>query len=187
MIFWSTHVLAVGFLVLEVFLLIAKRGRNAVATGDQGTLPLVWILISGGCLVGFLLAPRVFVFRWPESLAIVLLANMLLLAGIILRIWAIVHLGKLFTVDVGIQQGHRVVQDGPYRFVRHPSYSGSMIALTGMACLTFNWLGFLVIIVSSLTAYSIRISAEEKMLLQNLGEDYRRYAARTKRLIPGIY
>jgi protein-S-isoprenylcysteine O-methyltransferase len=187
MIFWSTHVLAVGFLVLEVFLLIAKRGRNAVATGDQGTLPLVWILISGGCLVGFLLAPRVFVFRWPESLAIVLLADMLLLAGIILRIWAIVHLGKLFTVDVGIQQGHRVVQDGPYRFVRHPSYSGSMIALIGMACLTFNWLGFLVIIVSSLTAYSIRISAEEKMLLQNLGEDYRRYAARTKRLIPGIY
>ena len=187
MIFWSTHVLAVGFLVLEVFLLIAKRGRNAVATGDQGTLPLVWILISGGCLVGFLLAPRVFVFRWPESLAIVLLADMLLLAGIILRIWAIVHLGKLFTVDVGIQQGHRVVQDGPYRFVRHPSYSGSMIALIGMACLTFNWLGFLGIIVSSLTAYSIRISAEEKMLLQNLGEDYRRYAARTKRLIPGIY
>jgi protein-S-isoprenylcysteine O-methyltransferase Ste14 len=187
MIFWSTHVLAVGFLVLEIFLLIAKRGRNAVATGDQGTLPLVWILISGGCLVGFLLAPRVFVFRWPESLAIVLLADMLLLAGIILRIWAIVHLGKLFTVDVGIQQGHRVVQDGPYRFVRHPSYSGSMIALIGMACLTFNWLGFLVIIVSSLTAYSIRISAEEKMLLQNLGEDYRRYAARTKRLIPGIY
>ena len=187
MIFWSTHVLAVGFLVLEIFLLIAKRGRNAVATGDQGTLPLVWILISGGCLAGFLLAPRVFVFRWPESLAIVLLADMLLLAGIVLRIWAIVHLGKLFTVDVGIQQGHRVVQDGPYRFVRHPSYSGSMIALIGMACLTFNWLGFLVIIVSSLTAYSIRISAEEKMLLQNLGEDYRRYAARTKRLIPGIY
>ena len=187
MIFWSTYVLAVGFLVLEIFLLIAKRGRNAVATGDQGTLPIVWILISGGCLVGFLLAPRVFVFRWPESLAIVLLADMLLLAGIILRIWAIVHLGKLFTVDVGIQQGHRVVQDGPYRFVRHPSYSGSMIALIGMACLTFNWLGFLVIIVSSLTAYSIRISAEEKMLLQNLGEDYRRYAARTKRLIPGIY
>jgi protein-S-isoprenylcysteine O-methyltransferase len=187
MIFWATHLLAIGFLVLEIFLLIVKRGRNAVATGDQGTLRLVWILISGGCLAGFLLAPKVSVFRWPESLAIVLLADVLLLAGIILRIWAIVHLGKFFTVDVGIQQGHRVVQDGPYRFVRHPSYSGSMIALTGMACLTFNWLGFLVIIVSSLTAYCIRISAEEKMLFLNLGEDYRRYAARTKRLIPGVY
>jgi hypothetical protein len=88
MIFWITHILAVGFLALEVFLLVMKRGRNAVATGDQGTLQLVWILIGGGCLVGFLVAPKVSVFRWPESLAIVLLADVLLLAGIILRIWA---------------------------------------------------------------------------------------------------
>jgi protein-S-isoprenylcysteine O-methyltransferase Ste14 len=187
MIAWATHLLPWGFLALEIFLLVAKRGRNAVLTGDQGTLRLVWILIGGGCLVGFLLAPKVSFFRWPENLAIVLLADGLLLAGLMLRIWAVAHLGKLFTVDVGIQQGHRVVQDGPYRFVRHPSYSGSMLALTGMACLTFNWLGFLVILVCSLAAYSIRISAEEKMLLLNLGEDYRRYAERTKRLIPGIF
>jgi hypothetical protein len=72
MIFWATHLLAFGFLALEIFLLIAKRGRNPVTTGDQGTLRLVWILIVGGCLVGFLLAPKVSVFRWPESLAIVL-------------------------------------------------------------------------------------------------------------------
>jgi protein-S-isoprenylcysteine O-methyltransferase Ste14 len=187
MIFWTTHILACGLVALEIFLLVVKRGRRTVTTGDRGTLRLLWILIGGGCLVGFLLAPKVSVFRWPESLAIVLLADALLLTGIILRIWAIVHLGKFFSVDVGIQQGHRVVQDGPYRFVRHPSYSASMIALTGMACLTFNWLGFLVILVSSLTAYSIRISAEEKILSLKLGEDYRRYAERTKRLIPGIY
>jgi protein-S-isoprenylcysteine O-methyltransferase len=187
MIVWATHILTCGFLALEIFLLVVKRGRNAVTTGDRGTLRLVWILIGGSCLVGFLLAPKVSFFRWPDSLVIVLLADALLLAGIMLRIWAVVHLGKLFTVDVGIQQGHRVVEDGPYRFVRHPSYAGSLIALTGMACLTFNWLGFLVILVCSLAAYSIRISAEEKMLFLSLGEDYHRYAERTKRLIPGIF
>jgi len=187
MIVWATHILAYGFLALEIFLLVVKRGRNAVTAGDQGTLRLVWILIVGGCLVGFLLAPKVSFFRWPENLAIVLLADVLLLAGIVLRIWAIVHLGKFFTVDVGIQQGHHVVQDGPYRFVRHPSYLGSMLALTGLACLTFNWLGFLIILVCSLVAYSLRISVEEKVLFENLGEDYRRYAERTKRLIPGIF
>jgi protein-S-isoprenylcysteine O-methyltransferase Ste14 len=138
-------------------------------------------------LAGFLLTPKISFFGWPENLAIVLLADGLLLAGIMLRIWAVVHLGKFFTVNVGIQPGHRVIEDGPYRFVRHPSYSGSLIALTGMACLTFNWLGFLVILGSSLAAYTIRISAEEKMLFLSLGEDYRRYAKRTKRLIPGIY
>jgi protein-S-isoprenylcysteine O-methyltransferase Ste14 len=112
---------------------------------------------------------------------------MLLTVGIVLRIWAIVHLGRFFTVDVTIQEGQRVVQDGPYRFVRHPSYSGSMIALLGLACLTFNWLGFFVIMVCSFIAFARRISVEEKVLLQNLGEEYRRYVGRTKKLIPGIY
>jgi protein-S-isoprenylcysteine O-methyltransferase len=187
MISWVTHILAYGYLALEIYLLAAKRGRDAVTSGDQGTLRLVWMLICGGCLVGFLLAPKLSFFRWPETLLIVLLADVLLVAGIALRVWAIVHLGKFFTVDVGIQQGHCVVQGGPYRFVRHPSYSGSMLALTGIACLTFNWLGFLAIIVCSLAAYSLRIAVEEKVLFQNLGEDYRRYAERTKRLIPGIF
>jgi protein-S-isoprenylcysteine O-methyltransferase Ste14 len=90
-------------------------------------------------------------------------------------------------VDVGIQSEQRVVQDGPYRFVRHPSYSASLIALTGVACLTFNWLGFIAIVAGCLAAYSIRISVEEKVLISNLGDDYRQYAARTKRLIPWIF
>jgi protein-S-isoprenylcysteine O-methyltransferase Ste14 len=68
--------------------------------------------------------------------------------------------------------------------VRHPSYSGSII---GVACLTFNWLGFVVIIACLLVAYALRISVEEKVLFQSLGGEYRRYAERTKRLIPGIF
>jgi protein-S-isoprenylcysteine O-methyltransferase Ste14 len=80
-----------------------------------------------------------------------------------------------------------VIQDGPYRVVRHPSYSGSIIAIIGVACLTFNWLGFVVIIACLLVAYALRISVEEKVLFQSLGGEYRRYAERTKRLIPGIF
>ena len=131
-----------------------------------GTLRLVWILISCGCLVGFLLAPKVSFLRWPDSLAIILLADLLLMAGIVLRIWSIVHLGRFFTVNVAIQEGQRVIQDGPYRFVRHPSYSGSLLSIVGLACLTFNWLGFAVIIVCSLAAYALRISVEEKALFR---------------------
>jgi len=79
-----------GILALEIFLLAVKRGRDAVTPGDQGTLRSVWMLICGGCLVGFLLAPKLSFLRWPETLAIVLLADVLLLAGIALRVWAIV-------------------------------------------------------------------------------------------------
>ena len=66
----------------------------------------------------------------------------------------------------------------------HPT-PGRILALVGLACLTFNWLGFVVIIACSLAAYALRISVEEKALFQSLGEEYRRYAHRTKRLIPG--
>ena len=187
MIFWITHILAFGFLLVELYLLVIRRSRDSQHSSDRGTLRLVWILIGCGCLVGFLLAPKVTFLCWPHSLATVLLADLLLLAGIALRIWSIVHLGKFFTVDVAIQEGQRIVQDGPYRFVRHPSYSGSMLALVGLACLTFNWLGFVVVFTCSLVAYALRISVEEKVLFQSLGEEYRRYAERTKRLIPGIF
>jgi protein-S-isoprenylcysteine O-methyltransferase len=187
MIFWITQFLAFGFLLVEIYLLAAKRCRDAKQQSDRGSLWLIWLLITGGCLIGFWLAPQVTLLGWPDSLGVVLLADLLLVLGIGLRIWAIVHLGRFFTVNVAIQEGQRVVQDGPYRFVRHPSYSGSMLALVGLGCLTFNWLGFVVIIASSLAAYTLRISVEEKVLLRNLGEEYRRYAQRTKRLIPGIF
>jgi protein-S-isoprenylcysteine O-methyltransferase Ste14 len=187
MIFWITHILAFGFLLLEIYLLAFRRCRDPKQPSDRGTLRLVWILIGGGFLVGFLLAPKVSFLNWPDSLAIVLLADLLMIVGMVLRIWSIVHLGKFFTVNVAIQEGHRVIQDGPYRVVRHPSYSGSIIAIIGVACLTFNWLGFVVIIACSLVAYALRISVEEKVLFQSLGEEYRRYAERTKRLIPGIF
>jgi protein-S-isoprenylcysteine O-methyltransferase len=187
MIFWITHFLALGFLLVEIYLLALRRSGDPKQQSDRGTLRVVWILIASGCLIGFWLAPNVSFLNWPDSLAIVLLGDLLLIGGIALRIWAIVHLGKFFTVDVAIQEGQRVIQDGPYRFVRHPSYAGSMLALVGLACLTFNWLGFAIIIVFSFVAYTLRISVEEKVLFQSLGEAYRQYAERTKRLVPGIY
>ena len=182
-----TLILAFGYLAFEIYLLAARRGGAAITSHDRGTLSWAWMLILGSCLFGFLGAPIFSFLRWRLQLWIVIAADLLILAGFALRLWAILHLGKLFTVDVGIQKEHRVVQDGPYRLVRHPSYSGAMIAMTGVACLTFNWLGFIVIVGGCLAAYMIRISVEERVLMSNFGDDYRRYAARTKRLIPWIF
>ncbi|MEY2604079.1 MAG: hypothetical protein QOH31_1870 [Verrucomicrobiota bacterium] len=182
-----TLILAFGYLAFEIYLLAARRGRGAITSDDRGTLSWAWMLILGSCLFGFLVAGRLPFLQWPRVLWIVAVADLLILAGFSIRLWAIRHLGEFFTVDVGVQRDHRVVQDGPYRFVRHPSYSGGLIAMTGIACLTFNWLGFIVIVGCCLAAYMIRISVEENVLMNSLGDDYRRYAARTKRLIPWIF
>lgn len=187
MLYWITNILAFGYFGLEFFLLVGRRGTQAAKPADRGTLQAVWILIVGSCFAGFFLARRVTFLNWPDKLGIVYLADVLLVAGIALRIWAIRHLGKFFTVDVGIQPNHRVVQDGPYRFVRHPSYSGSLLALVGIGCLTFNWLGLFLIVGCTTLAYALRIPVEEKVLLKQFGAEYAQYAARTKRLIPGIY
>jgi protein-S-isoprenylcysteine O-methyltransferase len=182
-----TLILAFGYLAFEIYLLAARRGGAAITSHDRGTLSRIWLLIAGSCLFGFLVAGRLPFLRWPRALWIVAVADLLILAGFFLRLWAIRHLGEFFTVDIGLQKEHRVVQDGPYRFVRHPSYSAGMIAMIGVACLTFNWLGFIVIVGGCLAAYLIRISVEENVLMNNLGDDYRQYAARTKRLIPWIW
>jgi protein-S-isoprenylcysteine O-methyltransferase Ste14 len=182
-----TLILAFGYLAFEIYLLATRRGRGPMTRDDRGTLVRVWVLILGSCLFGFLVA-RLFSFlQWPQRLWIAVVADLLIVAGVVLRLRAIRHLGKFFTVGVAIQSEQRVVQDGPYRLVRHPSYSASLIAMTGVACLTFNWLGFIAIVAGCLAAYSIRISVEEKVLISNLGDDYRQYAARTKRLIPWIF
>lgn len=189
--FHWTDILGLGYLGFELFILATRRGKvkgKSAKSADRGTIYAAWALILGSCGIGFFLARHITALNWPpHSPVIIGIAVLLELGGIALRIWAIRHLGRFFTVAVGIQHGHHVIQDGPYRFVRHPSYSGSLLALIGVGCLTFNWLGFILIAICTLWAYAIRIPVEEKAMLAEFGSEYEQYVARTKRMIPGIY
>ncbi|MCZ0997394.1 isoprenylcysteine carboxylmethyltransferase family protein [Streptomyces mirabilis] len=108
-------------------------------------------------------------------------------AGIALRVWAIITLGRFFRGTVHIQQGHEVVSSGPYRWMRHPSYSGMLLAGLALALPLDNAAAWLVFTACALTAVAYRVRVEERMLLNVLGEEYRSYAARTHRLIPGVW
>ncbi|MBV8097884.1 MAG: isoprenylcysteine carboxylmethyltransferase family protein [Verrucomicrobia bacterium] len=188
--FHWTDILGLAYLGFELFVLATRRGKvKAKAKSvDRGTIRAAWALILGSCIVGFFLSRHITVLNWPPHSAVIIgVAVLLLVGGVALRVWAIRRLGIFFTVAVGIQHGHRVIQDGPYRFVRHPSYTGSLIALTGVGFLTFNWLGLILIVSCTLLAYALRISVEEKALLAEFGSEYQEYAARTKRLIPAVY
>jgi len=77
---------------------------------------------------------------------------------------------------VVIQDGHHVVDSGPYRFVRHPSYSGGLLALAGVGVALGNWLSILAGAGEPLLAILIRVAVEEARLGRALGEDYRSYA-----------
>ena len=108
---------------------------------------------------------------------------LLALAGIALRQYAIASLGRYFTVRVMTRPDQTVVERGPYRFVRHPSYSGSLLTVLGVLLCSTNWLA-LACFVLALPGFLYRIRVEERVLLDALGEPYRAYMGRTKRLVP---
>jgi protein-S-isoprenylcysteine O-methyltransferase len=98
-----------------------------------------------------------------------------------------VHLGRFFTVNVAIATNHRLIDTGPYRFVRHPSYTGALMAFLGLALCLANWASLVVMVVPVFLVFLWRMHVEEGALLQALGNQYRNYMNRTKRLIPAVY
>jgi protein-S-isoprenylcysteine O-methyltransferase len=107
--------------------------------------------------------------------------------GLAIRWWAIVTLGRFFTVDVTIEKDHELVKRGPFKYVRHPSYTGVLLAFVGWALTLRNWAAILVVLVPIFIAFVRRMSVEEEALRGALGENYAAYMRRTKRLIPGVY
>ncbi|OLE67979.1 hypothetical protein AUF78_18195 [archaeon 13_1_20CM_2_51_12] len=108
----------------------------------------------------------------------------LMLAGVLVRQWAIAVLGRFFSLTVRVAEDHLVVEKGPYRLVRHPSYTGVLITFVGLALAVQSWGALLVLLVVFSLSYGYRMRVEEKALLSALGQAYASYMKRTKRLIP---
>ena len=110
----------------------------------------------------------------------------LLAAGLLLRSYAILTLKNYFTVDLAIQQGHRLIRHGPYRILRHPSYSGALLCFSGLALSIGYWGTTLIVLVPVISAYSLRITKEEHILRKAFGDVYQEYCRHTYRLVPWI-
>ena len=105
------------------------------------------------------------------------------LAGIALRWYAVITLGRFFTTRVRTSPGQHVITSGPYKFVRHPSYTGMLLTVLGiLLCLT-NWLSLACFLIA-LPGFAYRIRVEERALANALGDPYRDYMRRTRRLVP---
>jgi len=115
------------------------------------------------------------------------LAMLLFVAGISLRMTAINQLKQLFNTHVTIQQGHLLITDGPYRWVRHPAYSGLLLALFATGLAMGDFIALLMMSVPNLLAFNYRITLEEKLLIQEFSTDYLAYSQRTKKLVPWLY
>lgn len=111
----------------------------------------------------------------------------LLVAGIAIRWTAIYALGKYFTSTVVIKEDHRLIRTGLYKHLRHPAYTGALIAHLGLGLSFSNWFSLALSVVPYLVAAIYRMHVEEQALTEAFGDEYRDYARATKRLIPKLY
>ncbi len=159
------------------------RGRSG-RLAERWSLAIVLLTVIGGFVAGIKLAQghtgEITTGAWPLfAIGLVLMG-----AGIAIRWWAIIVLGRFFTPDVRVQSDQTVIERGPYRWVRHPSYSGLIICFVGLGLALSNWLSLAALIVVPIAGLAVRINAEERALLASLGEPYRQFCASRPRLFP---
>lgn len=181
------YIVWIAWALSEILLAILLRsGKKDKKGHDKGTLALLWIMIILAIFSGNFIAIN---FKFPiGSTSLPLYIGLIfIIFGMILRFYAIWLLGRLFTVNVTIREGHSIKKDGIYRIVRHPSYLGSLISFAGFGLSLNNWLSLLAIVSLVTTAFIYRIKIEEKLLIAQFGEDYLDYKKESYYLIPWVY
>ncbi len=164
-----------------------QRGDRPDDRGSSQWFELVfplgwWIGFSAAWIPG--VVSRDASFGSPPLFAV---GAIVLVGGLLLRWCSIATLGRLFTVNVAIRDGHRLIDSGPYHYLRHPSYTAILLVQLGTGLCLGNLVSLIVLVVPVVIALGYRMRVEEEVLLSGLGQPYRDYMARTKRLIPGLY
>jgi protein-S-isoprenylcysteine O-methyltransferase Ste14 len=132
--------------------------------------------------------------RWPAALtahvlpigaALPLIGTALVAAGLALSVWARIHLGRNWSGKVAVKEDHALVRTGPYRKIRHPIYTGLLVALLGTALAMGEWRGFLALALG-LVGILFRVHAEETRMSETFPE-YADYKRESSALVPGVF
>lgn len=172
----------------EIWIAFATRTRQSKGdVRDRGSMLLLWIVITAAItasewLSALHIAPLLGSPNWSRIAGMILLC-----VGVALRWAAILSLGSAFSANVAIRPDQQLKQNGLYRYVRHPSYSGLLLILVALGIQSGDWLSLSILLIPTTAALLYRISVEEAALYQAFGVRYREYSQTTRRLLPGLY
>ncbi len=171
--------------LMELALNVIRARRTGATDADSGSRNVIsWALLAafflGGAAFRFLTWAALPDWTYPVGVA-------LIWAGVSLRFWSVYLLGRFFTTFVMTHDDQTVIESGPYKYIRHPSYLGAMAALIGLGLGSGNYLTLLCLATIPLAGLVVRITVEEKALVGALGQAYADYMTRTARLLPGIW
>lgn len=174
-----------------------RRSRRSIASSsasssdaDSGSKRALGLLTAVGVALGFAThgsVPRAAFGSGAGAWTAFAAGVLLLVAATAGRVWAVRTLGRWFTTSVRTDAQQPVVQDGPYRWVRHPSYTAMPLAFAGTGLCLGNALTAVCFALFPLLGLLVRIRVEERALLDQLGEAYAGYSASRRRLVPGVW
>ncbi|MGW4242123.1 methyltransferase family protein [Nocardia sp. NPDC004722] len=180
------------WLAFEIGLRVRDRLRGTGSTaGDGGTRLAIMLLVAAAMTVASftgIFLPADSPLRFPGPVVGWQVAGIALMwLGLAVRIWAITVLGKHFRTTVEVDADQPVISNGPYHWIRHPSYTGVLLVTIGFGIASANYLSLLLTTIVPVYAFLRRIRLEERTLLETLGAPYETYRLTTKRLVPGLY
>jgi protein-S-isoprenylcysteine O-methyltransferase Ste14 len=186
---WLFLLVVIAFFGAEIIQFFRQRGwrKNAtrVATPAFWVAVVVWAVVATVMLHGgSRLAPEA---SMGNGIGVFIVGMVLLTAGVALRWGSFWALGHYFTFTVNVSTDQEVVTRGPYRVLRHPGYTGGLIALIGIGVIYANWVGLAGWALPCLLIIIWRIRIEEAALLKTAGAAYRAYASHHKRLVPLVW
>ncbi|MGH2891799.1 MAG: methyltransferase family protein [Solirubrobacteraceae bacterium] len=186
---WLFLLLVIAFFGMEIIQFVRQRGWRKNAT--RIATPAFWIGVAVWTVVatvmlhgGSRLAPGA---SMGNGVVVFIVGMVLLTAGAAMRWASFWALGQYFTFTVNVSTDQDVVTRGPYRILRHPGYTGGLLAMIGIGVIYANWIGLAGFVVPCLVIIIWRIRVEEAALFKTAGSAYRAYAARHKRLVPLVW
>ena len=186
MLVWK--ILVCVWVASEILLTIATRTRRSTGmVKDRGSMVVIWVTIALAITAGEMIRASLGPNQFGGAHWLMVVAIIVIMAGIAIRWTAILSLGKAFSSNVAIRSNQTIYRGGFYRFVRHPAYTGSLLSFLGLAIHERNWIAGMAVIAPITAAFLYRIHVEEAALNEAFGAQYAAYSQQTKRLIPGIY
>lgn len=174
------------WLGVELWISLREWGETDTAQ-DRHTKKVFAFCAAAAICVG-LLGPRPPAYTVHYSRGLMLfLGSVTMFLGISLRVFSVLALGKYFRTTVMIQKGQTIVQTGPYKYIRHPSYLGTLITVFGFGLVVDNWFTICAMLAVMFYGIAQRITVEEEVMERGFGKAYTDYKKKTKKLIPRIY
>lgn len=164
------------------------QGSGKAAREEAGDRSF-WAILPG-MLVCFFASPLEYIYldpMLPRTSWMQILGLALLLPGMALRLWTRRAIKGMYSGHVQVVDDHTLVTTGPYRYIRHPGYAGLVLLCLGIAAGYSSLIGLGAIPLLLMPGLAYRMRVEDDLLEAHFGEDFRLYARRVRKLIPGIW